>query len=296
MLDTTGDLNSRDGRFTFNLSTNGPVACICSEHETIAILAQWFAQVEAQFPTRKIIMQDTKFAYVIGLLPPEEAREVRDILIAPPDQDRYDHLKAEVIRRTSISEQKRLHQLLIAEELGDRKPTQLWRRMKQLLGENTLEEKILKQLFLQRLPANAQFILASTSQMTPIQQLAELADKIIEVSIPHRTHTVSAVSPAVPPSGQPSLQTQALQAKVDELTQQVNALTSQLMSQQRGRRRTRDSTPSRPRSSSRGRSPSHAGKDCRYHWRYGTDAKRCVSPCSYKPRQDQQQGNSDASD
>ena len=269
--------------------------------------ALWFAQVEAQFLTKKITTQDTKFAYVIGSLQPEVAQEVRDLLISPPEQARYDLLKAELILRTSISEQKRLHQLLIAEELGDRKPTQLLRRMKQLLGENMLEENILKQLFLQRLPTNAQLILASTSQTTPIQKLAELADKIIEVAAPHQTQTFtcSAVSSAAPSSVQPSAHAQAmpgsglhtLQAKVDELTQQVNALTCQLTSQQRGRRGTRESTPPRPRSSSRGRSPSHAGKDCWYHWRYGAGAKRCVSPCSYKPhQQQQQQGNSDASD
>ena len=111
-----------------------------------------------------------------------------------------------------------------------------------------LEENILKQLFLQQLPTNAQLILASTSQTTPIQQLAELADKIIEVAAPHQTQTLtcSAVSSAAPSSVQPSAHAQAmsgsglhtLQAKVDELTQQVNALTCQLTSQQSSRRGT----------------------------------------------------------
>ena len=68
----------------------------------------------------------------------------------------YTKLKAELIRRTSVSEQNRLNKLLISEELGDRTPSQLLSRMQQLLGEKQLEPSILKQLFVQRLPMNVQ--------------------------------------------------------------------------------------------------------------------------------------------
>ena len=122
----------------------------------------WFAQVEAQFLTRNITSQKTKYAHVVSSLQPEFAQEIRDILICPPTQNQYDALKKELIRRTSASEQKRLQQLLTAEELGGRKPSQLLRKMKQLLGSNQLEESILRQLFLQRLPTNVQLILVST--------------------------------------------------------------------------------------------------------------------------------------
>ena len=93
----------------------------------------WFAQVEAQFTTRGVTKQDTKFAYVVAALTPDIAQEVRDLLLTPPATTPYDTLKVELLKRTFASLQKRLHQLLIVEKLGDRKPSQLLRHMRQLL-------------------------------------------------------------------------------------------------------------------------------------------------------------------
>ena len=53
------------------------------------------------------------------------AQEVRDILLNPPAGQPFHYLKLELIKRTSASELKKLHQLLISEELGARTPSQL---------------------------------------------------------------------------------------------------------------------------------------------------------------------------
>ena len=98
--------------------------------------ALWFAQIEAQFTTRGITASRTKFDYVVSSLSPEFAIEVRDLLLSPPRDQPYETLKRELTNRTSLSEQRRLQQLLTAEELGDRKPTQVLRRIQQLLGDN----------------------------------------------------------------------------------------------------------------------------------------------------------------
>lgn len=56
----------------------------------------------------------------------------------PPPNTPYDKLKAALITGTSNSDQKQLHCILDGEQLGDRTPSQLLRRMKQLLGEGEL--------------------------------------------------------------------------------------------------------------------------------------------------------------
>ena len=155
----------------------------------------WFAQVQAQFSTRGINNQRTMFDYVVASLSPEFATEIRDLILALPEVNPYDVLKEQLIKRTAASEQRRLQQLFSAEELGDRKPTQLLRRLKQLAGDTPGADGVfLRELFLQRLPTNARMVLASTRSDTTIEELAQLADKIIEVAVPE----VAAVSTAKP--------------------------------------------------------------------------------------------------
>ena len=163
----------------------------------------WFAQVEAQFSTRGINAQRTMFDYVVANLTPDIAIEIRDLILRPPEENPYNVLKAQLIKRTAASEQRRLQQLLSTEELGDRKPTQLLRRLQQLAGDTPglLDGNFLKELFLQRLPSQIRMVLASTRDGTPIEDLAQLADKIIEVAAPpimSLTAPMASVSLSIP--------------------------------------------------------------------------------------------------
>ena len=226
--------------------------------------------------------------------------EVRDLIISKPDDAPYSTLKEALIRRTSASEQKRLQQLLTEEELGDRKPSQLYRRMRQLLDDRKLEESILRQLFVQRLPPNVQLVLISAGDNMGMNQLADLADRIVEVATPAAS-AVHAMARSAPPTltVHTSAPLQQLQSRVQSLAAQVSALTMQL--RYRGRSRDRESSRS-PRSRPGSPAPnanSTSADECWYHQTYGDNARRCRQPCSRAlssaspaPRQ----GNDHASD
>ena len=241
--------------------------------------AVWFAQVEAQFSNRGIVQSRTRFDYIIASLAPEVATEVRDLILHPPENNPYELLKDALIQRTEASEQRRLQQLLTSEELGDRKPSQLLRRMQQLLGDSgpPPDSAFVRQLFLQRLPSTVRMVLASSSSTLSLPQLAELADKILEVSTPPAVTSIS----------------QQDTSEMKQLTENLSRLISTLDgSLQRFRESTsRYSRSSRSPSSQRSpRSRSASPSLCWYHRTFGSNARKCKSPCAWS-----QSGNDTAS-
>lgn len=229
----------------------------------------WFAQVEAQFTTRGVTAQKTRFDYVISSLSPEFAMEVRDLLLKPPTDNPYNTLKAALIKRTAASEQRKLQQLISGEELGDRKPTQLLRRMQQLLGDklgtSADANTFLRELFLQRLPPNVRMVLASADASTDLNKLADMADKVTEVAAP----TISATTDnRTDPS-----EVKQLREEVARLADLVASLTT------RSRRRG-TSRPRRPHSPAPPNPPPEDSL-CWYHAKYGEAARKCKEPCSW---------------
>lgn len=226
----------------------------------------WFAQVEAHFTTRRITAQKTKFEYIIASLSPEVATEVRDLILKPPEVDPYSVLKEQLIKRTAASEQRRLQQLFNAEELGDRKPTQLLRRMQQLLGERagTTDGAVLRELFLQRLPANIRMVLASTDATGSLEDLAELADKIVEVATP-------SVSTLTSPLPQLTKELEQLRMQVDQLQESLKTLAQRPRGRSSSRKRYSSPAP-------RQNTPAESAL-CWYHQTFGDAAEKCKPTC-----------------
>ncbi|KAH8020279.1 hypothetical protein HPB51_025799 [Rhipicephalus microplus] len=157
----------------------------------------WFLQVEAHFRLRQITSQQTRHWQLVSCLPPDVADDLADILASPHPSHPYDTLKAAIISRKSESELSRLQQLITATELGDRRPSQLLRCMRQLLGGPSApqEEKLLRELFLQRLPQSMVPVLVAAGDV-PVDTLAEMADRVADYSRAHSLNAVTTPPPA----------------------------------------------------------------------------------------------------
>jgi hypothetical protein len=241
--------------------------------------AVWFAQAEAQFELSAITRQRTKFNYVVSQLNQQQAAEVEDIITSPPDQDPYDRLKAELVRRLSTSREQRVRQLLSHEEMGDRKPSQFLQHLKGLAPD--VPDDFLRTIWASRLPPHVQAILAGQTEGS-LDSASHLADRICEVTpLP----TTASVSRSTPDS------TAGLLERIEELTRQVASLRAShhgSRSQSRGRHCSQSSdcrhnTPNYPPT---------PHDTCWYHWKFGDEARKCTPLCSRQQRDSRQERDS----
>lgn len=231
----------------------------------------WFLQVESQFTLNHIVADQTKFNYVCAHLENRYALEVEDILENPPPTDKYDKLKTELIRRLSTSLDQKVRRLLEHEEIGDRTPSQFLRHLQNLAG-NSVTDNFLRTLWLGRLPANMPAILA-TQEDQPLEKVANLADKIHETLSPTRVVSVHSVQPArVSKVASDNISVVPDELSLQSLQQQITELTKLVKNMQ-----------SRSRSRSRSRPSNTTNGLCYYHSRFGKDAKKCRTPCTYTP-------------
>lgn len=226
----------------------------------------WFAQVESQFFAGGITRDETKYHTVVAAIESNILNHVSDIILNPPTADMYSTLKKRMIEQFADSEQKQIRKLLQDMDLGDIRPSQLLREMRELAGKN-LSDEILKSIWLQRLPPNIRSILAISNEKLP--ELALLADKIIEVNDQSQ---ISACSTSAPNTTQ-------IEEVLANLTRQIDELKTSF--KQNGRQRTRsrhgNSSNTRGRSKSRG---TDSGI-CWYHTKFKKDAQKCRPPCKF---------------
>ena len=139
-----------------------------------------------------------------------------------------------------------------------------------------MDESLFRQLFEHRLPNNVRMVLASSSASLTLEEVACMADRIMEVAAdPVNIHAVAR-------EPQPD-RLAKLEAQVQELTTAVKNLTKHRRSGgDRGRSQSRDRRPPQSTPQTNGEASTGTAGYCYYHDRFGANAHSCRPPCSYQ--------------
>ncbi|GFX32251.1 retrovirus-related Pol polyprotein from transposon opus [Trichonephila clavipes] len=209
-----------------------------------------------------ISSDDTKYAALVANLDAETLSYVSDIVLSPPNSDKYHTISQRLITQFSDSETQKIKKLLTDLQLGDEKPSHLLRKMKEL-SNGQLQDDFLQSLWLQRMPPHIQTVLSASSE--PLDKLAIIADKVSEVV--GASSTICAAT-TVPPPSQPS--SCSAQPTMDSLARQIQELSLQVaeLTRERNSSGHQRYSSDRRRSHSRSRSVNRGSGICYYHRRY----------------------------
>lgn len=235
----------------------------------------WFLRVEAQFRNCGITTSQTKYDYLVASLSSSSMEIIADFLIDPGEGNKYDNIKKLLISRCQDTEERRLDALLNKIEIGDLKPSELYRQMETLAGGNSLINKpLLNKLWLNKLPALIQPCIIAIEDTHSQSDIFRIADRMFDSSDRPR---ISAIQNQCD---------NELKDVIIKLTKRIDSLESQ---NGRNRSRTRSQNSNSQSRSSRSKSRTKFNKNknndyCWYHSRYGSNAHRCIKGCTYSPK------------
>lgn len=225
----------------------------------------YFIQMESQFAVAGISLDQTKYHHVISSLEAQYLLHVAEIIRNPPANDKYNAVKIALINEFTDSDQKKLRKLINEMELGDLRPSQLLKRMKEL-ANGKMNDDVVKSLWIARLPDSIRSVVTIVDGDSTT--MAKQADKMLEVQSFSSVSSVSSVS---------SIQTlPALHAEIQELRNQISQMRTNNYNEN-GKSNDEKHNHSRSRSKSKVHFPF-----CRYHYRFGDKAKKCIEPCQFK--------------
>lgn len=230
----------------------------------------WFAQFESIMKPQKK-GDEEKFHLVVAKLGLDALQQVSDILSEPPDADKYTTLKSRLISVYEESESRQFQKLVSEMELGDQRPSQLLRRMRDL-AKKKVPDETLRIMWTGHLPPAVRAVL-SISDIKDLDKLAQIADTVTENIRPQSEVSLVSRQPDV---------INILTQKIDQL--QIEIAEIRKYHHPRGRTPFRSYSRGRSRSRSKSRNGTWV---CYFHKKFGQKATKCANKrsCGFNQNQ-----------
>ena len=256
----------------------------------------WFDMMEAAWATQDNITDNAKYRMLITNLPIEIGTELREFLSDPPADDKYEHLKREILRIVA----KPLNTCLAELEsvgLDGRRPSQLWAHLRTLNREagSPYSDAMLRRRFSQLLPLPIQMCLCAAEHQ-PADEYARMADSLQDhqkQNLVGVAHIDTKVPAPEPPRQEPSIAavaerpstSQRLDTMSDRLTKLEEAIRNLTLSSAAPRYRPTYSQAHRHEDTADHHQQDLRPRLCYYHDSFGDRAFRCRPPCSWRRTQ-----------
>lgn len=252
----------------------------------------WFNAAELTFDAHGLLNPALRYSAIVQTLPGHLMTDLGDLpqrhrqaaLTAAADQRdavwtaSYNELRQTLINRCGISSRAAIRQLISMEKRGDARPTVFLRRLQSLIaGRNLNCDDVIREVFLDNLPDAVRPVLVAMPAATPLEQLAQTADTILE-SLPASHAVVNSIASSnaavVTRSQTADPHIARLEQQIAQLTQQMSALAAKFSSNTAPSERTR----------SRSRGPwmpvERTDNRCYYHANFGERARKCGDTAS----------------
>lgn len=230
----------------------------------------WFARAEAILAPQKL-GDAVNFDLILSKLNKETIGEITDIILDPPETQKCAALKNRLLTIYEDTANLKIKKLLRDMDLGDQKPSQLLRKMKDLAKKNFPDDTV-RILWEEHLPSQVRAVLA-VSKSTDLEELAAVADNVLEATRPLQLATVT------------QRQFERIEnADIAMIKAEIAKLNTKIVQLQQRRRG--NSSVQRSHSQTRQRSFSN-NRDkqnwlCFYHYKYHEKAHKCIKPCAWK--------------
>lgn len=243
----------------------------------------YFMSMDFWFKASGVTNDSRRYNTVMAQIPPTKLMELRPIIDALPNLNRYEYIKRQLINQFADSQQRRLHRVLSEMPLGDNRPSKLFYDMTRT-ANGALSDAVLLDLWAARLPSHAQAAVVASGGTT--DQRVKIADAVTEsmsMRLANRVEVVSNSNNCEAPSS--NTQWPGMDFVKNEIAAMFRNFESKLLvNNERGRDRSRGRTSDRERSNSRRRRDASMEEfeQCWYHRQFGSKAKACREPCNYK--------------
>ncbi|XP_018496700.1 uncharacterized protein LOC108864852 [Galendromus occidentalis] len=202
----------------------------------------WFATVEAQFSTRGIVQDQTRFDYVLTGLDADTEERIADFFDDLPESgNRYEAFKARVLDSFRINRHRRMANIASL-TIGDDNPSRLLERMLGLYrpDANASMNPLFRSHLLQKLPAHVRDQVAAVNTLD-LREVAKIADRIFAQRLG------------------------LAKSAVEDVAVEVDAVERPVLSKKRLNVVPASKTPG----------------VCKYHARFGEQSRSCILPCAW---------------